>query len=204
LDISGPMLAMAISRARSAGLENVRFERGDAQVHGLPGAGFDTVVSRFGVMFFDDPHAAFANLARSLRSGGRVVVACWQDLLANEWPMVPAGAAVAYVPMPDLGEAGGPARSRLPTPTASAPCWGGLAEVSVDDFRCLMPMGATVDDTVAFMQGTDIAARLIADVSEDVAGADWEAVRAALAPYAGHDGVVLGGDAWIVTATKPR
>jgi hypothetical protein len=76
--------------------------------------------------------------------------------------------------------------------------------VSVDDFRCPMPMGATVKDTVAFMQGTDMAATLMADVSEDVAAAAWEAVRAALAPYAGRDGVVLGGAAWIVTATKPR
>jgi SAM-dependent methyltransferase len=205
LDVSGPMLAMAITRARAAGLENVRFERGDAQVHALPDAGFDALVSRFGVMFFDDPHVAFANLARSLRSGGRVVFACWQELLANEWLMVPAGAALAYVPMPDLGEAGGPG----PFSLADADCIRallegvGFTELSVDDVRCPMPMGATVEDTVAFMQGTDMAATLMADVSEDVAGAAWEAVRAALAPYAGRDGVVVGGAAWIVTATKP-
>jgi SAM-dependent methyltransferase len=82
LDI-GPMLAMATTRAGAAGLENVRLERGDAQVHVLPSAGFDAVVSRFGVMFFDDPHAAFANFARSLRSGGRVVFACLRELLAK-------------------------------------------------------------------------------------------------------------------------
>jgi hypothetical protein len=78
-------------------------------------------------MFFDDPHAAFANFARSLRSGGRVVFACWQELLANEWLMVPASAALSYVPMPDLGEPGGPTRSRSPSPTASAPSWRALA-----------------------------------------------------------------------------
>jgi SAM-dependent methyltransferase len=206
LDISGPMLAMATTRAGAAGLENVRFERGDAQVHVLPSAGFDAVVSRFGVMFFDDPHAAFANLARSLRSGGRVVFACWQELLANEWLMVPASAALAYVPMPDLGEPGGPGPFSLAEPerVRSLLEGVGLAEVSVDDFRCPMPMGATVKDTVAFMQGTDMAATLMADVSEDVAAAAWEAVRVALAPYAGRHGVVLGGAAWIVTATKPR
>jgi ubiquinone/menaquinone biosynthesis C-methylase UbiE len=80
LDISRPLLAMATTRAGAAGLENVRFERGDAQVHVFPSAGFDAVVSRFGVMFFDDPHAAFANFARSLRSGGsssRVCRSCW-------------------------------------------------------------------------------------------------------------------------------
>ena len=66
-----------------------------------------------------------------------------------------------------------------------------------------MPMGSTVEDTVAFMQGTDMAETLMADVSEDVAAAAWDAVRAALVPYAGPGGVVLSGAAWIVTATKP-
>jgi SAM-dependent methyltransferase len=204
LDISGPMLAMATTRARAAGLENVRFERGDAQVHALPDAGFDAVVSRFGVMFFDDPHAAFANMARSLRSGGRVVFACWQDLVANEWLMVPVGAALPHVPMPDLGEPGGPGPFSLSDPDhiRSVLEGVGFADVSVDDFRCPMLMGATVEDTVVFMQGTDMAETLLADVSAEVADAAWGAVRAALAPYAGPDGVVLGGAAWIVTATK--
>jgi SAM-dependent methyltransferase len=204
LDISGPMLAMATTRARAAGLENVRFERGDAQVHALPDGGFDAVVSRFGVMFFDDPHAAFANLARSLRPGGRVVFACWQDLVANDWLIVPVGAALAHVPMPDLGEPGGPGPLSLSDPDRIRSLLEGvgLAEVSVDDFRCPMLMGATVEDTVVFMQGTDMAETLLADVSAEVADAAWGAVRAALAPYAGPDGVVLGGAAWIVTATK--
>jgi SAM-dependent methyltransferase len=205
LDISGPMLAMATSRARAAGLENVRFERGDAQVHRLPDAEFDAVVSRFGVMFFDDPQAAFANLARALRAGGRLVFACWQELGANEWLMVPAGAALAHVPMPDLGEPGRPGPFSLADPdrVRSILEGVGLTDVGLDDFRCPMPMGSTLEDTVAFMQGTEMAAALMADVSEDVAAAAWEAVGEALAPYAGPDGVVLGGAAWIVTAIKP-
>ena len=75
--------------------------------------------------------------------------------------------------------------------------------MDVDEFRCKMPMGSTVDDTVAFMQRTDMAAVLMAGVSEDVAVAAWEAVREALAPYAEPDGVVLSGAAWIVTANRP-
>jgi SAM-dependent methyltransferase len=205
LDLSGPMLAAATARAGRAGLANVGFERGDAQVYPLPEAGFDGIVSRFGVMFFDDPHAAFVNLARALRPGGRVVFACWQELAANEWLMVPAGAALAHVPMPDLGEPGRPGPFSLADPNRVRSILerAGFTEVGVDDFRCGMPMGSTVEDTVAFMQGTDMAATLMADVSEDVAAAAWDAVRAALAPYAGTDGVVLGGAAWIVTATKP-
>jgi hypothetical protein len=58
----------------------------------------------------------------------------------------------------------------------------GLGQVNVDDFGCRMLLGATVDDTVEFMPGTDMAATLTADVSDEAAGAAWEAVRAALAP----------------------
>jgi SAM-dependent methyltransferase len=205
LDLSGPMLDTATARARRAGLTNVGFERGDAQVYPFPAAGFNGIVSRFGVMFFDDPDVAFANLARALRSGGRMVFACWQELLANEWLMVPAGAALAYVPMPDLGEPGRPGPFSLADPdrVRSTLEGAGFTEVGVDDFRCPMPMGSTVEDTVAFMQGTDMAATLMANVGEDVAAAAWDAVRAALAPYAGPEGVVLSGAAWIITATKP-
>jgi ubiquinone/menaquinone biosynthesis C-methylase UbiE len=60
-------------------LTNVRFEHGDAQVHRFtPGAG-DVALSRFGVMFFADPAPAFANIARGLRPGGRLVFVCWQN-----------------------------------------------------------------------------------------------------------------------------
>src|SRR5687767_9978445 len=70
LDLSGPMLAVARRRAEEAVLDNAAFEQGDAQVHALPEAAFDAAVSRFGVMFFEDPVAAFANIGRALRPGG--------------------------------------------------------------------------------------------------------------------------------------
>ena len=71
LDLSGPMLARARARAAEEGIGNVTFEQGDAQVYPLPPGGFDVAVSRFGVMFFGDPAAAFANIGRGLRPGGR-------------------------------------------------------------------------------------------------------------------------------------
>jgi SAM-dependent methyltransferase len=206
LDISGPMIEVAAQRAHAARSSNAIFEQGDAQTYHLEEASFDAMVSRFGVMFFDDPDAAFANLARSLRRGGRTVLTCWQDVLANEWLMVPAGAALAHVPMPDLGEAGQPGPFSLAEPDRlrSILSRAGFADVNVNDLRCPMRMGSTVEDTVSFMQGTDMATALMADVSDEVAAAAWAAVRQALEPYAGPDGVVLQGAAWLVTATKPN
>ena len=65
VDISGPMLARARAHATDVGLANVEFVEADAQEHSFD-AEFDVVVSRFGVMFFDDPVAAFTNFASHL------------------------------------------------------------------------------------------------------------------------------------------
>jgi SAM-dependent methyltransferase len=204
LDISGPMLDVARQRAHRARLGNAIFEQGDAQTHQLDEASFDAMVSRFGVMFFDDPDAAFANVARSLRRGGRTVFTCWQAVLANEWLMVPAGAALAHVPLPDLGGAGQPGPFSMAEPDRVRSIVGraGFADVNVEDLQCRMRMGSTVEDTVLFMQRTDMATALMADVSDEVAAAAWAAVRQALEPYAGPEGVVLRGAAWLVTATR--
>src|SRR5262249_29607644 len=74
-DISGPMLEAA--QHRTAGLPQVELVKADAQTSPSPPAGFDAVHSRFGVMFFDDPPAAFANLRRALKPGGRLSFLCW-------------------------------------------------------------------------------------------------------------------------------
>jgi ubiquinone/menaquinone biosynthesis C-methylase UbiE len=95
VDLSQPMLQVARARATALGRSNVRFEQADAQTHPFTPAGFDVVISRFGVMFFDDPVAAFANLARATRPGGRLVVTCWQELVANEFVLVPSIALAA-------------------------------------------------------------------------------------------------------------
>jgi ubiquinone/menaquinone biosynthesis C-methylase UbiE len=71
IDISRPMLELARARARAAAIKNVRFEQADAQIYAFEPRAFDYAFSRFGVMFFADPVAAFANLRAALRQGGR-------------------------------------------------------------------------------------------------------------------------------------
>ncbi|HLG01741.1 MAG TPA: methyltransferase domain-containing protein, partial [Acidimicrobiia bacterium] len=108
VDLSGPMLAVARERANRGGLTHVAFEQADAQVRPFDPGSFDLAISRFGVMFFDDPNAAFANLGRALRSGGRLEFVCWQGLFDNEWLAVPVAAALQHVPVPEMGEPGAP------------------------------------------------------------------------------------------------
>lgn len=85
VDVSARMLEIARSRSAEEGLRNVAFERGDAQLLVFPAAGFDLCISRFGVMFFADPAAAFANIARAMRPGARLVWMVWQCQDRNEW-----------------------------------------------------------------------------------------------------------------------
>lgn len=73
VDLSGAMLEVARTRAIAAGLTNVRFEQGNAQVHPFRSE-FDLVVSRNGTMFFDDPRAAFTHVVAALRPGGRLAL----------------------------------------------------------------------------------------------------------------------------------
>src|SRR2546425_11062457 len=130
IDISAPMLERAAETARAAGLTNVRFENADAQTHRLSPGAFDIVYSRFGVMFFADPVAAFANLRAALRSGGRLAFVCWQALRQNPWLFLPLQAAAQHLTLPP------PPAPHPPGPFAFADperAPGILARAGVDD-----------------------------------------------------------------------
>ena len=108
VDIAPSMLVAARMRAERESVDNVEFVLGDVACDDL--GTFDAAFSQFGVMFFADPQVAFANLRTALRDGGRIGFACWQDVFANEWMLVPGSAVVAVTgelpPMPGPGEPG--------------------------------------------------------------------------------------------------
>jgi len=204
IDISTPMLDLARRRAMEAGVGNVEFIEADAQVHPFGGGSLDAIVSRFGVMFFDDPEAAFANFASALRPRGRITFACWQDLFQNQWMLIPGAAAAQHVGLPQM-EPGAPGpfaladRDRVERLLASA----GFQDISLESIARPVRVGSDVDDTVAFFESTDIARRLMADAPPDKVALALDAIREALAPHAGAEGVVLSGTASLVTARKP-
>jgi SAM-dependent methyltransferase len=97
-DLSGPLVRLAVQRAAEAKVENVTFVVGDAQTDAIPGAPFDVVMSQFGVMFFADPVAAFSNIRKHMRAGGRMAFACWQPAPKNAW--FPGAVLATYQPPP--------------------------------------------------------------------------------------------------------
>jgi SAM-dependent methyltransferase len=109
-DISTAMLASARKRVVEARLRNVTLTEADAQTHEFEPDRFGLIASRFGVMFFADPRAAFANLLRATRPGGRLCFACWGPLEANRHWLIPYEVALRHLgpPAPKPPRAPGP------------------------------------------------------------------------------------------------
>ncbi len=106
-DISAPLVGLATGRAAKANVVNVRFVAGDAQTDEIPNGPFDAAMSQFGVMFFADPVAAFANIRRHIRPGGRLAFACWQPARENAW--FPGPVLARHLPPPPSPPADAPA-----------------------------------------------------------------------------------------------
>jgi SAM-dependent methyltransferase len=202
-DLSAPMLAKARQNAATAGLANVSFEQCDAQDHSF-GRVFDVVISRFGVMFFADPVAAFANMRAATRPGGRLAFVCWQSLIANEWLTVAAGAMARHVPLPEPLEPGAPGMFALEEPDRVRHILGeaGWRDVTLtpQETRILVG-GGELDRAVNFLRQNSLGRRMLAGADADTQDRAVQAVRTALAPHEGPDGVRLGAATWLVQAT---
>jgi SAM-dependent methyltransferase len=205
LDLSGPMLARARAGAEAAGLGNAVFRHGDAQVHPLEPARFDTVISRFGIMFFADPVAAFANIRSATRPAGRLVFVCWQPLAANQWLLVPGTALAEHVPLPDgFGSGDRPGMFAFADPdllrqVLAAAGWRDI-EITPEHVSMLVGGGGSVEDTVEFLRTGSMARTMLAGADAGTVDRALASLRAALAPHADADGVHLGAAVWLVQA----
>lgn len=205
-DISKPLLEIAASRARSASIDNIAFVVADAQTHDFGEGAFDFVISQFGLMFFDEPGLAFANLRRALAPGGRVAFICWQGLDANEWLMVVGQEVARRISLPELGGlAGGPGMFSLKVPDETAALLerAGFTHIACESIAptILLGGGGTLDDSVDFLLGMGMVRGLLGRVEPGERPAVIDAVRATLAErYEPGVGVRLGTGAWLVSA----
>jgi SAM-dependent methyltransferase len=203
IDLSAPLLAEAHRRSAAAGLTNTTFVQGDAQVHPFGPASFDVAVSRFGVMFFGDPVAAFTNLARALRPGGRLAVLSWQPLARNEWLLVLRRTLAAGRLLPEPpGDAPGPFGLSDPDRVRGVLGAAGFTSVRVTEVPGTVRLGADAGDAFDFVAGLGMTRGLLGGLDDDVRRAALDELRAALAEHATPDGVLLGAAAWLTTAHR--
>jgi SAM-dependent methyltransferase len=202
LDISVPMLAVARARAAKADLENIDWLQADAASQTLPPAAFDLLFSRFGVMFFGDPVAAFANLRLALRPGGRLVFACWRPIAENAWMRVPLDAVRSLVPPQPaaLPDAPGPFSFADPervTRILAGAGWPPPRLIRLD-LDLDLAAGEGLDAAVDQVTTIGPTSRALQDQPEATRRAALSAVRDALAPHAQAGQVRLGAAIWLV------
>jgi SAM-dependent methyltransferase len=205
-DVSAPMLALARQRIAAAGVLHVDLVQADAQSHDFAANAFDLLVSRFGVMFFADPTAAFANLRRSLRPGGRLAFVCWAPLADNPFFLLPMRIAARH-----LGPAD-PMPPRAPGPLAFSEAdyvrdiltGADWSDVQIAHRQPPLLGSATAQEQAAFLLEMGPVSRLIAERQPD--GATVAALRAelteALAAYATETGVEIPSRLYYVTARR--
>jgi SAM-dependent methyltransferase len=200
VDVSAELLEIARRRARQEGLRNVGFEQGDAQVHAFPAAHFDLCISRFGVMFFADPAAAFANIGRAMRPGARLVMMVWQGQERNEWataiPRAIAPGSVAPASADRPFALGDPAVATGILTTA------GFASVGFAEVNEPVFYGPDLDAAYDAVIGLGFAKEALAGVDAAAADNAMRRLRAVLDAHLGADGVLFGSRAWIITAHR--
>jgi SAM-dependent methyltransferase len=205
VDIAPGMVAAAGRRAAAAGVTNVRFLVADAQTDPL-GDSFDAAFSRFGVMFFDDPVAAFANIGRSLKPGGVLACAVWGPLADNPWMFVPTLAAVQVLntelTLPEPGRPGPFSLDQADrvNEVLTAAGWADVAVERIDGSRRVT--SETAGDNVTTLLAVGPLGEAYEGADERTRQLAVEVVVAALEPYRHNDGWDLPGVALKVTARR--
>jgi SAM-dependent methyltransferase len=146
VDFSEPMLTVARRRAGDAGVDNVEFVQAGAPTHALGDARFDVALSRFGTMFFSNPSAAFAIIARAVRPGGRLCIASWQSLLANDWLTIPDAALLGFGSPPESAEGPGMFAQSDPAVITATLTGAGFAMVDVAPVSVTLTVGVDPAD----------------------------------------------------------
>jgi len=204
VDLSEPMTELARRRAAEAGITNVELVVADAATANLPQSHFDALVSRFGLMFFADPPAAFAHLVSRLRPGGRLAAAVWQERSESDLFALPAAVVARLVPDLAAPPPGAPGMFALSDPSAIRRLIldAGATDVLVESHRRLLTAGTSVTEAVTFIKSSSGFEPVIAAGPEVVDAAEQE-LRRVMADHMGPTGVELGGAAWLVTARRP-
>jgi len=203
LDLSTRMLDNARNKANEEGLTNVTFEKGDAQVYPFTEATFDVAISRFGAMFFHDPVAAFTNIGRALKPGGRLALLAWHSLAENEWLLATREALAVGrdLPTPPVGVPGpfglgDPDRNRAILTDA------GFSNVQNDAVAAPLNWGKDADDAYDFVSDVGPTRGMLNGLDDKDRARALDNLRALLKKYETPEGVFLGSRAWLITATR--
>jgi len=202
VDISEPMLDAARLRAERAGAP-ARFILGDAQFYQFEPPSFDAIMSRFGVMFFDDSVRAFANLRRATRAGGELRCVVWRSPDENPFMTTAERAAAPLLPgvpsrVPDAPGQFAFADATRVRRILEESGWAGI-EIQPITVACTMPASALAQYATRFGP----LGRVLDEADERTRARVVEAVLAAFTPYVHDAEVRYDAACWMIAARAP-
>ncbi|HET6499572.1 MAG TPA: class I SAM-dependent methyltransferase [Amycolatopsis sp.] len=199
VDLSSRMIEIARRTAAREDLPNTTFLQADAQVHPFPQRHFDVGLSRNGAMFFGDAPAAFRNIARAMRPGGRLVLLAWQPFECNEWLSTFRAVFSGGRDLPPPPQEGpGPFSLSDPDRVRKLLTSAGFADVRFTGLDEPMYFGRDVDDACEFVTGQ--FAKAINQLGEDSRASALDGLRASLAEHQTARGVRYNSAAWLIEA----
>ncbi len=202
IDISEPMLDRA--RSRIGGSKSLAFSRVDAAEADFT-PDHDLLFSRFGVMFFADPPAAFRNLHSALATDGRLAFVCWQAPRDNPWVAIAGRAIQPFLSEPEVEpdpKAPGPFAFADPDYVRGILDAGGFTAVELEDFRTTLHLADSLEEAMDFQGQVGPLARALAELEGERREAALGAARNALAGHVTDAGLDLGAACWIVSARR--
>lgn len=210
VDISAPMLDLANSKIDSipGALQSVpSFQLADASTFDFDAVAYDLLFSRFGVMFFANPTAAFANMRKALKPGGRITLLCWGPPAENDWIMTPLMAAREHLPPTDKAD------PRAPGPFAFADKdyvttileTAGFSDIGFEAFSPLMKIGRgqSVEDTADFFMEMGPISRALVDQPNSLLARVKSSIAEAIKSRYTNGFVELGAKCWIISGVNP-
>jgi SAM-dependent methyltransferase len=204
VDISEQQLTLARQRIAAAGATQARVVLDDAATHEFPPARFDLAVTRFGVMFFADPVAAFSNIRRAMKPGGRLLLAVFRPGPENPWTTASMAAIRHLVALPEPPGPEEPGQFSWGDAARVRRILGGAGfrDVALEPFNPRITLGADAREAAEFATFIGQGARLLQGQPEATKAAARSAFEVYFRAHEGPDGVTLPGGVWLVSAVN--
>jgi SAM-dependent methyltransferase len=201
VDLSAQLVEVARARAAAEGLSTATFVEADAQTHAFAAGAFDAVISRFGVMFFDDPEAAFATLRRAARPRAKLVFVAWRRPAENPFMTAAVRAAAPLLPIAKTENPEAPGQFAFADGgrvrrILEASGWKDVEVAPLD-----LPCSAREQDLNAYAAKLGPVGRALRDVDEATRARVVDAVRRAYEPWVRDGAAHFTAACWLVRAT---
>jgi SAM-dependent methyltransferase len=200
VDISAPLVAAAKARATAEGLVAAAFVQADAQIYRFEPQGFDAVISRFGVMFFDDSEAAFANVRRAARHGAKLAFVAWRSPAENPFMTAAPRAAAPFLPNLPAQNPDGPGQFAFADGDKVRRILDAAGWTDIDVSSFDVQLGIGEKDLLAYATKLGPVGQALRQSSEPTRARTVEALRVAFDPYLQNGVAHFTAACWFVSA----